>query len=247
MKLTSYLDWERAWQLSLVMCIRLLELFWMGYLKRLTFQPDMLQLDDFSSCFRSDHSTKSWLQLYLLQVNFSQMATAPQEMKVKTLEGEMLAVEVVPTNTVKELRAMLLESKHCEDPIERQLLRVEVLTAGLLIDDDQTVESAGLSCAESDVTVVYARREVEAATKESIHLWVSSSRPMLRKLPLQPFETAIKFWRWQSQSLWNPLGRTPLQVVGLWHVSLSLSHWQSSNHAPLYIACLWKASLYLNQ
>ena len=97
------------------------------------------------------------------------MATAPQEMKVKTLQGDMIAVEVVPTNTVKELRAMLLESKECEGPIERQLLRVEVLTAGLLVDDDQTVESAGPLCPESDVTVVYARREVEAATKESIH------------------------------------------------------------------------------
>ena len=97
------------------------------------------------------------------------MATAPQEMKVKTLEVEMLAVEVVPTNTVKKLRAMLLESKRCEDAIERQLLRVEVVTAGLLIDDDQTVEPAGLLCAESDVTIVYARREVEAATKEAIH------------------------------------------------------------------------------
>ena len=82
------------------------------------------------------------------------MATAPQKMKVKTLEGETLAVEVLPTNTVKELRAMLLESKGYEDPIERQLLRVEVLTAGLLMDDDQTVESAGLLCAGSDVTVV---------------------------------------------------------------------------------------------
>ena len=100
---------------------------------------------------------------------FRKMATAPQEMKVKTLQGDMIAVEVVPTNTVKELRAMLLESKECECPIERQLLRVEVLTAGLLVDDDQTVESAGLLCPESDVTVVYARREVEAATKESIH------------------------------------------------------------------------------
>ena len=99
----------------------------------------------------------------------AKMATVPQEIKVKTLEGEMLAVEVAPTNTVKELRAMLLESKRGEDSIERQLLRVEVLTAGLLLDDDQTVESAGLLCAESDVTVVYARREVEAATKEGIH------------------------------------------------------------------------------
>ena len=99
---------------------------------------------------------------------FSKMAMASQGMKVQTLEGEVLAVEVVPTNTVKELRGMLLESKRCEDPIERQLLKVEVLTAGLLVDDDQTVESAGLLCAESEVTVVYTRREVEAATKYRI-------------------------------------------------------------------------------
>ena len=96
------------------------------------------------------------------------MATAPQEMKVKTLEGEMLAVEVVPTDTVKHLQRKLLKRKRCEDPIERQLLRVKVLTAGSLIDDDQTLESAGLLCAESDVTVVYSRGEVEAATKEKI-------------------------------------------------------------------------------
>ena len=68
------------------------------------------------------------------------------KMKVKTLEGEMLAVEVVPTNTVKALRKMLPESKRCEDPIERQLPRVEVLTAGLLMEDDQTVESWAFVC-----------------------------------------------------------------------------------------------------
>ena len=48
-------------------------------------------------------------------------------MKVKTLQDEMISVTVVPANTVKELRGMLLEGKECEDPIERALLRVEVL------------------------------------------------------------------------------------------------------------------------
>ena len=97
------------------------------------------------------------------------MATVPQELKVKTLQGEMINVTVAAANTVKELRTKLLETKGCEDPIERQLLKVEVLTCGLLVDDNQTVESAGLLCPESDVTVVYTRREVEAATKQSIH------------------------------------------------------------------------------
>ena len=62
------------------------------------------------------------------------MATTPQDMKVKTLQGEMITVTVAPANTAKELRAMLLEGKECEDPIERALLRVEVLTGGLLLN-----------------------------------------------------------------------------------------------------------------
>jgi len=52
---------------------------------------------------------------------------AAQEMKVKTLQDEMISVTVVPANTVKELRGMLLQGKECEDPIERVPFRVEVL------------------------------------------------------------------------------------------------------------------------
>ena len=48
-------------------------------------------------------------------------------MKVKTLQAEMISVTVVPANTVKELRGMLLQGKECEDPIERVPFRVEVL------------------------------------------------------------------------------------------------------------------------
>ena len=40
------------------------------------------------------------------------------ELKVKTLEGGDLTVEVMPTNTIDELKAMFDEKKHCEDPIE---------------------------------------------------------------------------------------------------------------------------------
>ena len=59
--------------------------------------------------------------------------------------------------------------KDCEDPIERQILKVKVLSDGFLVDDHQTLESAGLLHAESEVTVIYCRNEVEAATKEAIH------------------------------------------------------------------------------
>jgi len=35
------------------------------------------------------------------------------------------------------------EKKHCEGRIDRQILKVQVLVGELLIDDDQTLESAG--------------------------------------------------------------------------------------------------------
>ena len=92
----------------------------------------------------------------------------PRELKVNTLEGGDLTVKVVPITTIKEFKAMLHEKKHCEDPIERKILKVQVLADGLL-DDDQTLESAGLLRDESEVTVIYSRNEVEAATKEAIH------------------------------------------------------------------------------
>ena len=91
------------------------------------------------------------------------------EVKVKTLEGGDLTVKVVPTTTIRELKALLHEKKGCEDPIERKILKVKVLANALLVDDDQTLEYAGLLHAESEVTVIYSRNEVEAATKDGIH------------------------------------------------------------------------------
>ena len=51
-------------------------------------------------------------------------------------------------------------------PVTSLLCAIEKNKANLWLPntDDQTVESAGLLCAGSDATVVYARREVEAAT-----------------------------------------------------------------------------------
>ena len=106
---------------------------------------------------------------FLVEGFLAAMAAMPCEVKVKTLEGGVLTVEIMPTNTIEELKAWLYEKKHCEDPIERKILKVKVLANGLLVDDDQTVESAELLHTESEVTVVYCRNEVEAATKETIH------------------------------------------------------------------------------
>ena len=93
-----------------------------------------------------------------------------REVKVKTLEGGDLTIEVMQTTTIRELKAILHEKKHCEDPIERHILKVDVLADGLLVDNDQTLEAAGLLLhAESEVTVIYSRQQVEAASKQAIH------------------------------------------------------------------------------
>ena len=97
------------------------------------------------------------------------MAEVKHDLNVNTLEGGVITVQVTPTSTIQDLKAMLIEQKH-EDPIERKLLKVDVLAEGALVDSDETLEAAGLLCAESEVTVLYSRiREVEAATKENIH------------------------------------------------------------------------------
>ena len=80
---------------------------------------------------------------FVLKVFLAAMAAMPRELQVKTLEGDDLTVEVVPTTTIKELKAKLFGKKHCEDPIECKILKVKVLADGLLVDDDQTVDSAG--------------------------------------------------------------------------------------------------------
>ena len=105
---------------------------------------------------------------FLLEGYLAAIAAMPHEVKVRTLEGGVLTVEVLATNTIKELKAMLHEKKHCGDPIERQILKVKVLADGLLVNDDQTLESAGLLHDDSEVTVIYSRNEVEAATTEAI-------------------------------------------------------------------------------
>ena len=61
----------------------------------------------------------------------------PQEMQVTTLEGEPLTFKVFPTDTLTDLKAMLVARKHREDLTERKLCCVKVLAGGLLIDGDQ--------------------------------------------------------------------------------------------------------------
>ena len=90
------------------------------------------------------------------------------EVQLNTLQGDVITLDVVMTATVRELKAMLLEKHPCQDPIERKVLKVELLRDSSIIDDAETLEAAGLLGAESLVTVTYTRNEVEAATKRDI-------------------------------------------------------------------------------
>ena len=91
------------------------------------------------------------------------------EVNDNTLQGGVITLDVVTTATVRELKSMLLEKHPCQDPIERKVLKVELLRDSSIIDDAETLDAAGLLGAESLVTVAYTRNEVEAATKHKIH------------------------------------------------------------------------------
>ena len=108
-----------------------------------------------------------------------------------------LPVSIMPTNTMEELKAMLCEKKHCEDPIERKILKVKVLADGLLVDDDQTLGSSGLLHEELEVTVIYSRNEVEAATAEEI-----DAEGLLQvNIPSSITEIAESAFDWNNQVL----------------------------------------------
>ena len=119
------------------------------------------------------------------------------ELHLQTLDGSVVTLDVPTTATVRELKAMLLE-KHpkSEDPIERKILKVELLHDGSFIDNALTLAAAGL-LGGAEVTVMYARNEVEAATKDDIqtHGFVQVSFPCLTEISACAFEHAYQLVR----------------------------------------------------
>ena len=101
----------------------------------------------------------------------------------------------------------------------------------------QTVESAGLLCTESDVTVVYARREAEAATKEGIHeecplgVIVPSHVTEIKNLAFADCQQVLRVTVPESVT---SMGENAFAGCQSFHVSPCLNHWQSLNHAPFY-------------
>ena len=97
------------------------------------------------------------------------LAAMSCEVKLNTLQGCVITLDVPLTATVRELKAMLLRKHPCQDPIERKVLKVELLRDSSIIDDAETLDAAGLLGAEPLVTVTYTRNEVEAATYNDVH------------------------------------------------------------------------------
>ena len=90
------------------------------------------------------------------------------ELKVITLRGDVLALDVTEIQTVQQLKARLLEQFPCEDPIEQKICRVAVFQGNSLLNDFQTLNEVGLD-AESEVSVVYTSNKVEAASKNDVN------------------------------------------------------------------------------
>ena len=91
------------------------------------------------------------------------------ELKVITLRGDVLALDVTTIRTVRQLKARLLEQFPCEDPIEQKIRRATVFQGNSLLNGAQTLNEVGLD-AESEVSVVYTSHKLEAASKHDVHL-----------------------------------------------------------------------------
>ena len=102
--------------------------------------------------------------------NFEWVCSAMScELVLNTLQGDFITLEVLMDNTVGELKAMLLDYK-TEDPIERQIITVELLQdcSIMEMDDSQELGKTGLLEAEARATVIYEINKVEAATQAEV-------------------------------------------------------------------------------
>ena len=97
------------------------------------------------------------------------LAAMSRKIKLGTLQGSVITLDVPMTATVRELKMMLLLKHPCQDPLERKVLKVELLRDNSIIDDAESLDEAGLVGAEPPVTVAYARNEVEAVEQDDIH------------------------------------------------------------------------------
>ena len=116
---------------------------------------------------------------------------AMPELKVITLRGDVLALDVAEIQTVQQLKARLLEQFPREDPVEQKICRIAVFQGNSLLNDAQTLNEVGLD-AESEVSVAYTSNEIEAASKDDVN-----SRGFFGvKIPQDVTEVSKDAFRW---------------------------------------------------
>ena len=86
-------------------------------------------------------------------------------LKINTLEGGVQTVDITPMTTIGELKCMLVDQRRC---LGHKLVRAQILTDGMIADDDNTLEFLGVLNGHFNLTVVYSKAEVEAATAKEI-------------------------------------------------------------------------------
>lgn len=85
------------------------------------------------------------------------------ELRVYTLQRKVLNMDIQEIRTVWKPR----DHFPSDDPIGWKILEVEVLHNNWWLNDAHTVHAAGLH-ADLEVTVIYARNEIEAATRDDL-------------------------------------------------------------------------------
>ena len=63
------------------------------------------------------------------------------KVKLNTLQGSVITLDVRMTATVRELKTMLLEKNPCQDPIERKILGVVLLRNSSIIEDAEPINA----------------------------------------------------------------------------------------------------------
>ena len=79
------------------------------------------------------------------------------ELKVITLGGDVLALDITEIQTVQQLKARLLELS-CEDAIEQKIRGVDVFQGKSLLNDAQTLNEVGLDAESGSECCIHKQR-----------------------------------------------------------------------------------------
>ena len=104
------------------------------------------------------------------------------ELTVKLLSGIAFTIDVTNIETVQQLKWVLRE-KFCDDPVEQKILHISVLQNLTPLADESGLQG-------DEVTIIYGRNEVEAATRHDLPTGLEENA--LFKLNVEPRDGIIE-------------------------------------------------------